>query len=101
MSLVRSDEAVRIALLHLLTEIMRAIIADAGLRVHDPAGFVVDAEAMQAAVEFLAAAEALAEPTALRISAGTRPRSAARRYRRPFFVGELTNETTLTERVMA
>jgi hypothetical protein len=55
---------------------MRAIIADAHALVHDRAGFVVDAEATQAAGDFLSAAEALAEPTALRISDDTWPRSA-------------------------
>ena len=39
---------------------MRAIIADAHTLVHDRAGFVVDADATQAADDFLSAAEALA-----------------------------------------
>jgi hypothetical protein len=34
--------------------------------VHDQAGYVVDAKAAQAADDFLSAAEALADPTALR-----------------------------------
>jgi hypothetical protein len=55
---------------------MRAIMADAHALVHDRAGFVVDAEAIQAADDFLSAAEALAEPTAPRISDDTWPRSA-------------------------
>jgi hypothetical protein len=45
---------------------MRAIIADAHALVHDQAGFVVDTKAAQAADDFLSAAEALADPTALR-----------------------------------
>jgi len=39
---------------------MRAIIADAHTLVHDRAAFVVDADATQAADDFLSAAEALA-----------------------------------------
>ena len=39
---------------------MRAIIADAHTLVQDRAGFVVDADATQAADDFLSAAEALA-----------------------------------------
>jgi hypothetical protein len=39
---------------------LRAIIADAHALVHDRAGFVVDADATQAADDFLSAAEALA-----------------------------------------
>jgi hypothetical protein len=46
---------------------MRAIIADAHALVHEQAGFVVDPKAAQAADDFLSAAEALADPTALRI----------------------------------
>jgi len=55
---------------------MHTIIADAHALVHDRAGFVVDAETTQAADDFLSAAEALAEPTAPRISDGGWPLSA-------------------------
>ena len=46
---------------------MREIVADAHALVHDRAGFVVDAEATQAADDFLSAAEALALPDAARM----------------------------------
>jgi hypothetical protein len=47
---------------------MREIVRDAHALVNDAAGFVADADAAQAADDFLSAAEALAEPTAARIS---------------------------------
>ena len=46
---------------------MRNIVADAHALVHERAGFVVDAEATQAADDFLSAAEALALPDAARM----------------------------------
>lgn len=46
---------------------MREIVADAHALVHDRAGFIVDAEATQAADDFLSAAEALALPDATRM----------------------------------
>jgi hypothetical protein len=53
---------------------MRAIIGDAHALVHGQAGFVVDPKAAQAADDFLSAAEALADPTALRRPDGTSSR---------------------------
>jgi hypothetical protein len=49
---------------------MRAIIADAHALVHDPAGFVVDPDATQAADDFLSAAEALALAPRMRDDGG-------------------------------
>jgi hypothetical protein len=46
---------------------MRKIVADAHALVHDRAGFVVDADATQAADDFLSAAEALALPDTARV----------------------------------
>jgi hypothetical protein len=45
---------------------MRAIVRDAHALVNDAAGFVADDKVAQAADDFLAAAEALAHPDALR-----------------------------------
>ena len=60
---------------------MRAIIADAHALVHEQAGFVVDPKAAQAADDFLSAAEALADPTALRRPDGTWSRRLSLRLR--------------------
>jgi hypothetical protein len=59
---------------------MRAIVADAHALVHDQAGFVVDPRAAQAADDFLSAAEALADPTALRIPDQTWPAAHRLQY---------------------
>jgi hypothetical protein len=50
--------------------------------VNDVAGFVIDAETTQAADDFLSVAEALADPTATRITDDAWPR-APRNYLRP------------------
>jgi len=60
---------------------MRAIVADAHALVHDQAGYVVYAKAAQAADDFLSAAEALADPTAVRMSDETWPAAHRLRYR--------------------
>jgi hypothetical protein len=73
---------------------MRAIVADAHALVHDQAGYVVDPKAAQAADDFLSAAEALADPTALRIPDETWPRSHSLRHTGSKLPGTTTNRNS-------
>jgi hypothetical protein len=73
---------------------MRAIIGDAHALVHDQAGFVVDPKAAQAADDFLSAAEALADPTALRRPDGTWSRRLSLRSRGRKPSGTTTNRNS-------
>jgi hypothetical protein len=73
---------------------MRAIIAHAHALVHDQAGYVVDPKAAQAADDFLSAAEALADPTALRIADDTWPRRHSLRSPGRKLPGTTTNRNS-------
>ena len=73
---------------------MRAIVADAHALVHDQAGYVVDPKAAEAADDCLSAAEALADPTALRVPDETWPAAHRLRYTGRKLPGTTTNRNS-------